>query len=206
MRIGVIGEGETEYYCVPTLVAKLGHVVAGVHSLGGVGTEFPWDKLFTHRIYPYVRGFAVKNLQNRPDRVVIVLDREERQECCGMLSGQAEGLLAQSLANENLTLPVSVVLANRQFECWLLADTTALDSSPLIKEPISPHLAESIDETDVLHIINGKLRRGCSWDKVRYGKALAQRLNIQDAAILNRSRSLRKFVKELSPPVAPGEV
>jgi hypothetical protein len=97
-----------------------------------------------------------------------------------------------------LTLPVSVVLANRQFECWLLANTTALDSSPLLKEPISPHLAETVDEIDVLGIIKSKLKRGCGWDKPRYGKALAQRLDIQDATILSRSRSLRKFVKELS--------
>ena len=122
-----------------------------------------------------------------------------------MLSVQAEGLLAQALAQENLTLPVSVVLANRQFECWLLANTTALDSSPLVKGPISPYLAESVDEVDVLGIIKSKLRRGCGWDKPRYGKALAQRLDIEDDTILSRSRSLRKFVKELG-PAAPIEI
>src|SRR6266480_3984846 len=101
MRIGVIGEGETEYNCVPTLVSKLGHVVVGVHHLGGAGTDFAWNKLFVNKIFPYVRGFAVKRPENRPDRVVIVLDRERRQECCGALARQAETLLSGELANEN---------------------------------------------------------------------------------------------------------
>jgi hypothetical protein len=198
MRIGVIGEGETEFHCVPTLVAKLGHVVVGVHQLGGVGSGFPWEKLFCDKVYPYVRGFAVKSPINRPDKVIIVLDREERQECCGLLARQAQNLLLSELAKENLTMPVSVVLANRQFECWLVGDGSALDSSPLLKQKLSPLIGTTIDEANVLGIIKQNLKRGCGWDKPRYGKALAQKLDLACPRVLASSRSLRKFVKELT--------
>jgi hypothetical protein len=197
MRIGIIGEGDTEYYSVPTLVAQLGHTVVGVHNLCGVGDDYPWEALFAKKIYPYVRSFAIKPLTSRPDRVVVVLDRESRSECCGGLAETARQLVAQELASENLRIPLSVILANRQFECWLLANVTALDGSPLLRGPISPLLGAAVDEKDVLGIIKANLKRGCGWDKPRYGKALAQKLDLADQAVLGRSRSLRKFVKEV---------
>jgi len=198
MMFGVIGEGETEYNCVPSMIATLGHTVAGVHNLGGVGPDYPWDRVFTDKIYPYVRGFAVKRPENRPDRVLIVLDRESREDCCGNLASAAEELLSQSLAKDNLTISLSVVLANRQFECWLLANIHVLDKSRIMKRPISELLNGGTDERNVLRIITSNLVRGETWDKPRYGKQLAQRLDLQDASVLANSRSLRKFVKEVT--------
>jgi hypothetical protein len=197
MHVGIIGEGETEYNSVPTLVAKLGHVVVGVQQLGGVGAEFPWQKLFRSRIYPYVRGFAVKSEDRRPHKVLIMLDRETREECCGRLVQEAENILLEELAKENLQIPFSVVLANRQFECLLLANSKALDDSPLLRGPVSQLLGDSVDEKNVLAIIKSRLKRGHGWHKARYAKALAQRLDLQDPQILGRSRCLRKFVQEL---------
>lgn len=196
MRIGVIGEGDTEFYCLPTLVAKLNHVVVGVRNLGGVGDGYEWKSLFERRIYPYVRSFAKS--ASRPDKVVIVLDRERRHACCGSLACDGVTVLTKSLQAEQLTMPVSVVLANRQIECWLFSNPELLDRSPRFKRQMSSLLGSATDESNILDIVHANLKPGKNWDKVRDGKALAQRLDLNCARTLGRSRSLRKFVKELA--------
>lgn len=198
MKIGIIGEGETEYYSVPTLVAKLGHTVVGVNHLGGVGSDYPWHELFCNKVFPYVRGFAVKAMQNRPDKVIVILDRERREQCCGQLASAAKLAIAAKLDEENIDIPVSIVLPNPIFECWLFANSTVLDGSKIMKRSVSEHFNDSTDEKDVLAIVCKSLKRGCAWDKPKYGKALAQKLDLTSQRVLNRSRSLRKFVKELS--------
>ncbi len=198
MKIGIIGEGETEYDCLPTLISKYGHTIVGVYSLGGVGGKYPWVELFTIKIYPYVRAFALKHPAGRPDKVLVILDREEREECCGTLASTAQALLRKKMEEDKLTMTLSVVLANRQLECWLLADTTALDMSPLFKNSISGLLGENVDERNVLNIIKANLKSGVNWNKRRYSKKLAQHLDIKNPKVLGRSRSLRKLVKEIS--------
>lgn len=199
MKIGLIGEGDTEFNAVPTMIAKLGHVVVGNHNLCGAGADYPWEALFVKKVYPYARAFAIKAAVNRPDKVIVILDREERPECCGSLATLGVTILKRELATEQLELDISVILANRQFECWLMANTSALDGSPLMRRNISTLLGETVDETNVMGIIKDNLKKGIGWDKPRYGKALAQKLNLHDATVLARSRSLRKFVKELTP-------
>jgi hypothetical protein len=198
MKIGIIGEGDTEYACLPTMVSKLGHTVVGNHNLCGIGANYPTESLFAKKIYPYVRGLSIKSMQSRPDRVVIVLDRENRTECSGEIAAAGLKILERELSKENLIMPISVVVANRQFECWLLADTTALDGSPLFKDVLSSQIGPTIDEINVLGIIRANLRPSCGWDKPRYGKALAQKLDLTSPEVLSASRSLRKFVKELT--------
>lgn len=199
MKVGIIGEGETEFACLPNMAAQLGHVVVGCHSLGGVGSNYPLDALFTKKIFPYVRGFAVKNANSRPDKVIIVFDREDRAECCGSLANMGLSLLQQQLSEHNLQMPLAVVIPNRLFECWLLANTTVLDNSPIMQRPISLELGNVVDEISVSSVIRRNLRPGHSWDKPKYGKALVQRLDLRDPRVLQASRSLRKFVKELPP-------
>jgi len=197
MKVGVIGEGPTEYRCVPSLVARLNHRVVGVHDLGGIGGSFPWDKAILLRVYPYVRSFAVRGSPSRPDKVIVVVDREDRPECCGALAGRGCDLIRAELAKEGLEISTSIVLANRQFECWLFAQPELLDGSPIFKVRISSLINSETDEKNILSMVNASLKQGRKWDKPGYGKALAQRLELTNPAVLGRSRSLRKFVKEL---------
>ena len=197
MKVGIIGEGDTEFYCIPTLVSKKGHQVVGCHNLRGVGGDYPWDSLFTKKIYPYVRGFAVKSAVNKPDKVLIIIDREDRSECCGGLAAEGVRLITHKLAEENLSIATSVVIPNRQIECWLMADTSALDRSPLFERPLSPLLGDNLDETNVMKVINDNLKKGQKWDKPKFGKALVQKLNLENETVLRRSRSLRKLIKEV---------
>jgi len=197
MKIEIIGEGQTEYYCLPTLVSKFSHTIVGVHHLHGIGVQFDWEKAICVKVYPYVRAFAKRNAVNRPDKVIVVIDRETRMQCCPELSERATRCLHRLLRKENLIIPVCVVIPNRIFESWLFADPKLLDNSPLFKTAISKAIGNQSDEKNIEELIKTHLKPGKKWVKDAYGKKLAQSLDLRDSKVLKRSRSLAKFVKEL---------
>lgn len=198
MKIGFIGEGETEFNCLPTLISKFGHQTVGNHHLSGVSGSFPWEKLMKIRIFPYLRGFAVKKGQTRPDKVLIVIDREKRGDCCGLLSTAGHSVLKACLESCNLDISFAIVLPNPTFESWLFSQPDLLDNSPLFDGPISHLFPQDLDSRNALNIAKARLKAGKAWDKPKHGKALAQRIDLGDATVASRSRSLRKFIKEIS--------
>ncbi|MGA2030216.1 MAG: hypothetical protein ABSG87_09105 [Verrucomicrobiota bacterium] len=198
MKIGIIGEGQTEFYCLPTLVAKFNHTIVGVHHLHGVGATHAWDKVVCLKFYPYVRAFAKKSSVNKPDNVLIVVDRETRPQCCPELADQAVARLQSLRGADGLMMPVAVVIPNPKFECWLLANPQILDNSPLFKKPISSAIGNQTDGKNIDALIKRHLKADEKWIKHVYGKKLAQKLDLNDKTTLKRSRSLRKFVKELT--------
>ena len=197
MKIGVIGEGDTEYHCLPTLAAKFGHIIVSTYNLGGVGPEFPWEGLMRKRVFPLLRACVRKHDAGRPDKVLIVIDREDRSDCCPDLASQAKLVLDSCLGEENLEIDFSVVLPDPCFECWLFADTTALDNSPLFTRRLSEVIGATTDGRRIESLIKPHLKKSEKWDKVKFGKPLAQRLDLTNPAVLAASRSLRKLVKEL---------
>lgn len=198
MKIGIIAEGFTEYESVPKLVGKLGHSVVGRNNLRGIGEEFPWEALFERKIFPLVRAYALRPYSNRPDKVLIVIDRENRPECCGQLAALGSSVLQNLLSAESLSIATSIVLPNRCIECWLFAQPELLDTSPLFKRPIALQIGNAIDEKNILQIVKNNLAPNKTWDKIAHGKLLAQAINLSSPSVLARSRSLRKFVKELT--------
>lgn len=197
MKIGIIAEGDTEYACLPTLVAKNEHVIVGTYNLGGVGDYFPWEALMRKKVYPLLRAFAYKQVAGRPDKVIIVIDREKRVDCPPTLAAAGVSILGGCLAAENIVMNFSLVVPDPVFECWLLANVRALDESPFFKTKVSTVIGATTDGTHMLKSIKTCLKRGVKWDKVKFGKALAQRLDIRNDTVLGASRSLRKFVKEI---------
>lgn len=197
MKIGIIGEGFTEYEAVPHLVGKFGHTIVGRAHLHGVGTEYPWEPLIKDRVYALVRSYAVKSPPNRPDKVIVVIDREDRPECCGRLAEIGLAIIQDSLAKEALFIPVSIIIPNKILECWLFAQPGLLDRSKLFRRPISCAIGNQTDGKNILDIVKNNLAPKMKWKKVEHGKALAQKIDLMDQAVLNRSRSLRKFVKEV---------
>lgn len=201
MKIGIIGEGETEYACLPTLIAKLGHQVVQTFNLGGIPPQWAWEKIFSDKIFPFVRAFLLKSPAGRPDKIIIVLDRDDRGDCCGQLAENGRRVLEQLLAAEPALGPapaIAVILPNPQFECWLFSQPELLRRSPLFTQPPETLLNDGcMDGKKILNIVGRTLRTGKRWDKVKDGKGLARRLDLNNPAVLQRSRSLRKFVKEL---------
>jgi hypothetical protein len=68
----------------------------------------------------------------------------------------------------------------------------------MFKRPLSRLIGGITDGKDILSIINANLKPSRNWDKIRFGLALAKKLDLSKGTVLQRSRSLRKFVKELT--------
>jgi hypothetical protein len=190
MKIACIGEGPTEYTCLPTILGRLGHVVVGTLTCNGCPEN--WEQAIRQKVTPRVFGLAEKE----PDKVLVVLDREDRSECCPDLARSALNLISEALRLRNVTCSVAVIVADRTFESILFADYENLDRLTILNGPVSHSFGEATDGLKVLSSLKGQLQPGQRYDKVYHGKGLAQRLKLDDANVLARSRPLRKLLKE----------
>src|SRR5260370_3339389 len=192
MRIGCVGEGMTEYSCLPTIVSGLGHIVVGNVSCNGCYDD--WEQTIRQKVIPRVFGMAVKN----PDKIIVALDREDRDECCPDLAQIALNLIGEALRSKNLTCSVALIIADRTFETILFADYESVDKMTILTNPISHLFGESTDGVNVLARVRAHLKAGQRYDKIIHGKRLAQRLILADPVVLaGRNRSLRKLLKEI---------
>lgn len=198
IKIGAVVEGQTEYYCVPKLVGKLGQVfLSPPICLKGVGERIPWEDLIRKFVVNKVKILALRHTPP-PDKILVIIDREGRPECCPSLAKKCEDILSEELSQSGICVPTKMIIPNNQFECWLFAQPELLDSMNIFNVKVSELLPQEIDESNPLSIVKENLKQGKGWDKIKYGAFLAQKININDPLVLARSRSLRKFVKEVS--------
>ena len=190
MLIGCVVEGETEYYCAPKLLGRLGHSV--LKPLAIHGSSGDWEQILRRKVIPRVKALALKY----PDKIIIILDKEDRQECSPELARRALAVIAGEIAGFHVLCPVAVVIADRYFECILFADYDALDSMPIFTQPVSPQFGETTDGKNVLALVKAALRPGESYRKNEHGPVLAQRIDLDSAAVAARNRGLRKLLKE----------
>jgi len=195
VRVAIIGEGQTEYYCLPTIAGRMGNVVVGHPHIRGAGADCDWDTLFHRKVVPLVIAMAAR----RPDKIVIVLDREERPDCPPDLATRGINVIRENCGYCLANCTVSVVISNKKFECLLFADYEAVDKMKILHGPVSNRFPATTDEQNVLSWIRHTLRPGSSYEKIRDGKFLAQTMSMNDPAVLARSKPLRKLVKELQP-------
>lgn len=192
MRVACVSEGQTEYFSVPKIVGRLGHVVISNVQVGGCPED--WEGTFGRIILPYVKTAALKN----PDKILIVVDREKRTRCCVTLAQIALTIIGNGLQDENLEANVSLVISDKKFEAIIMADYELVDRLPILARPVSPDFAPTLDGTDPKSVVGKALRPGQKYHKVKHGGALASKMRLADPVVLTRSRSLRKLVKELS--------
>jgi hypothetical protein len=192
--IGLVVEGDTEFYALP----KLSGLVANcpglkATNLGGLGSHLSAAAI-AKRAVPMVRQhFAAHRAA-----VVICLDREDRSERAEDLANE----ILRHLCEEVPQGPVNVVVADRAFEAWLLADAIGLhEASEFIYRPR-------------LGCFEGCLGRGCRkgaaeldhllgrpYVKTKDGPRLFQRVRFQQARDFGPgkrgSRSLDKLLRTL---------
>jgi len=191
MRIACIGEGQTEYFCLPTIVGRRGHTVVGNLIVNGCSED--WELAISSKVIPRVFGMAEK----QPDKILITLDRERRPRCSPLLAQSALQLIGDALTAKNMKCSVAIVVADLSFESILFADYSLVDRLAILRTPLSPRLGATLDGKNALAHIADCLLPGKSYDKVVHGRALAQKLRLDEAGVLNRSRSLRKLLKEI---------
>lgn len=199
MRIGLIVDGEAEFFSLPALMQRVdtphevrGRVVhAHIHPLGGI------PKL-VHRLIVPVKALVE---QRRADKVVVLLDREQRRRCCGDIAHELKGALERECARQAIGVLIEVVLKDRTFENWLVADPEALRKSPkrfdvkssFVKQ-VEPDRA---DAADGLKLLKAATRKG-GYDKVADGRLI---LSVADPLRIGaNSRSFRRFLRVIGAP------
>lgn len=190
MRIGCIVEGDTEYYCTPKLLGRLGHVVLTPLSIHGSSGN--WEQLLLRKVVPRIRALALK----APDKIIIMLDREDRPDCTAELARQATQVISHEITNFKITCSIAIIIADKYFECLLFADYDLLDSMPIFSERVSPRLGDTTDGKNVLALAKAALREGERYRKNEHGPILARRINLDSTAVAGRNRALRKLLKE----------
>jgi hypothetical protein len=178
------------------MVARLGNIIVGVLECGGCYQD--WDQTIRFRVIPRVLALAIKS----PDKVIVCLDREKHPDCAPELASRALSLIKSALVEANITTNVAVIVADRCFEAILFADYNLLDRLSILSVPVSGRFGQTLDGTFPVTVVNNCTKHGEKYRKVEHGKALAQMMLLENEEVLSRSRSLRKLVKEASPPSA----
>jgi hypothetical protein len=192
MKIGVVVDGDSEFTALPALYESL-RAATGHTFLNPI--KAPLQPMAP---YPVIARAARKSveqlLQRGAQRVLILVDRETRHEC--------PPLLAQSIQGEvTADADVLVVIKDRTFENWLIADLSALKSQNA-KYTISGATERSVrnkaDAVDALPLLKRCLRPGMTYHKVQDARRIMDRADI--AEIARHSRSFRRFLASSGHP------
>lgn len=118
--VGMVVEGETEYYALPLLHrgknAIRGCPAIRTTNLGGIGSDLTPAGI-AKKAAPWIKTHLIAG--RRP--VILCLDREQRPECAGLFA-QAILVALRAQVSREWAADVHVVIADRTFEAWLLAD------------------------------------------------------------------------------------
>lgn len=186
-KIGVIVDGQSEYRALPLLTSRL--VLTQTQVISPLYAPIPPYApvgVIAHACRSRIEQLARRGVRE----IIILLDREKRAECAGDL--------ATAIGNA-LVVPVGcrgwVVVKDRMFENWLIADVTALKSSPqrfnispAFEHKIIPGKADSCDALRMLKEVTSH-----SYLKVQDSKIILAAAD--PLRIAENSRSFRRLLR-----------
>jgi hypothetical protein len=176
---------------MPVLIARFGHTPIGTLTINGAAID--WEKTIRHKVVPRIFGL----IQKHPDKILVVLDREDR-DCCPQLARIALSIIQNELGAAANLCDIAVIVSDRYFECTLFADYDLIDRLAILSEHISQHIGDTTDGVNVFGLLHSALMPGKRYDKVTHGLGLARKMSLSDDVIA-RSRALQKLKKELAP-------
>ncbi len=195
MKTGVISEGHAEFGALPLLRDQL-LADTGASAIKFLRADFD-PQAPDGRIVRACRA-ALRQLEGRQyDRAIVLLDRESRQTPSSSIADN----LQTSFEKANFKIEIRVVVKNRMFENWLVADLSALDLLPArfnvsnaMRLRVEPNRADSADGIQELkRAVIGK-----SYSKVNDAKAILGKAKLPNLAC--HSRSFRCFLGRLDHP------
>jgi hypothetical protein len=199
--VGLIVEGDAEFEALPLLHKN--KLLSGCPplkaiNLGGVGADRKPEGI--------ARLIAPKVIQHQTagrTRVVICIDREQRTLCApGFASAVLEALRAELQRRGKPSTDVYVVIADRAFEAWLLADAKGLHQRKVLKSaPRFKSFEGQPGERQHMGVAELSTLLGRPYSKTKDGPALFEKLDFararQYAQGGSGSRSLDKFLRTL---------
>jgi hypothetical protein len=198
-----IVEGKGEVEAVPILIQRWlafrryqnveVHVDGPVRAPGRGAITVPHNDQDELGIEYYI-GHASRR---RPDAILVVLDADE--DCPATLGAE---LLARARRVVPDGFPISVVVANREYEAWFLAALASLKFRRAInRDESSPEIRPLPARVDIEAIADCKKRvaewiLGTRYKETTHQRSLTEILPFTPA-VIRRSRSFRKLLKDL---------
>jgi hypothetical protein len=186
MRIGIVVDGVSEFRSLGQLYADL-EVLTGNQFLAPLHADIqPHAPVGT--IAKQCSASINQLFGRNADRVILLFDRETRSEC--------PGTLAQAVERKIRREGVRVVVKDRAFENWVIADLAALRKQPKRFE-VSKATARAVqpdkaDRVDALALLKRAAIKD-AYDKVEDSKRV---LTVADASSIGaHSRSFRRFLR-----------
>ncbi len=196
MRIGLLVDGRGEYHGLREIRQRL--------------STHPIVEILLCDIQPFstpaqMALAASKKAQilemRKIDAIVLLVDKENRQECTGELAAAIQAATVSRLKTLGIAVPLHVVLKVTKLENWLISDPQGLRELPGLFEDVD-RIERQIgggraDAVDASTLLKGCARRG-NFEKVRDAVAICRKLDPARAAA--NSRSFRKLLKVLGHP------
>jgi hypothetical protein len=199
--VGLVVEGDTEFYALPQLYRQAlipNCPPLKVKNLQGVGSDK--DPAAVAKL---VAGKVIAHRMAGIRKVVVCIDREQRPSGAGEFAGAVSAALAAKLAAKgHRPEDVTVVVSDRAFEAWLLADARNLHAQRLLKKvPAFMCFEGQLGAAQKKGCVELSDLLGEPYVKTKHGPALFAKLNVQAARNhgpgLPGSKSFDNFLRSL---------
>jgi len=189
MRIGIIVDGQSEFASLPLIIPELeratGNVLLGP-AKADIHPKAPMGAI-AHVCLKSIEVLKTRDIQE----VIVLMDREDRDECPGVLAQQI-----QAEVRTRTDLRCWVVIKNRTYENWLVADLDSLRAQPgrfrvtrASERQIAPNKADNCNALAILK----RSAIVASYSKVSDSMLIMRRAEVQ--RIADNSRSFRRFLR-----------
>ena len=190
MRIAILTEGISEFKSLPLLYPQLhAHMPARSKIVKTLKINVQPDAHYAQVIASCRPSLAVA--RSVSDKILVLLDREQQQRCPGHLADELE----RAFNKENGDGTVRVVLKDRTYENWLIADLDALRAHPgrfmvdnSAEKKIMPNKADSLNG---LSQIKRMMRNG-EYSKTQDSERICRTADVRNMG--QHSRSFRHFL------------
>lgn len=197
LRFVLVVEGVSEYGAIPVLLRTAGYSPMAIMQFGGQAIDCDVTTLVDRCLVKHTWLAMLK----QPDKVIVVLDRENRPDCPGQFASAIRTELIRQLteAFRYSGAPcLNVVCADRKLENWLIADPAEVAKHSYISRSFASKVGNNADSKDAEAIIKAAYRSGTQYHKRRDAPRLALRVRTNQPAVRNRSDSLDKLLREVS--------
>jgi hypothetical protein len=193
MNVHLIVDGQSEFASLPALFDEL-HTLTGDRYRVVAFDIQPMAHSGT--ILRQCTAAVKQSLARGADRVVILIDREDRPDCPGLLATEVGAKLAALSDN------IEIVIKNRAYENWVIADIDALRKLPRMFS-VSKATARAVQPNKADSVAAGRLleraRDGRHYDKVQDSRKVLAKARVENIA--EHSRSFRRFLRCIGCPI-----
>lgn len=193
MRVGVLVDGQAEYYSIKELLGKIPGAPPVTVQYVDIQPNASPGKIVNAAVR------FVNTLRNC-SRIVVLLDLEQRDECPGVWASALKEELERA---STVGCPIDVVIKVRMYENWLVADPHGINAHTRLFQlsaaqirSIEPNTADHV--RDPVALLKAAKRSHESYDKVRDAIRLVKVVN--PMTIAQNSRSFRRFLRVLQVP------